>query len=206
MKSPYALFNAIIAIVAGIFVLVGYFIPALSGIRDLILRWAVIVVAFALLVGIVNLLSVHWQKAMRTPAAGIPSMFLILFFILTVMVVGINGPTGEWSLFLFNNIQVPVESTLLAIMVVTLIYAVMRLVRQRMEMSSFVFLFTFLIFILAAAPIYLFPNLPGLVSLRSWISGVLSVAGARGILLGVALGSIAVGLRVLMGADRPYGG
>jgi hypothetical protein len=205
VKSPYTLFNAIVAIAAGILTLVGYFIPDLSGIRDLILRWAVIVVAFALLVGIVNLLSVHWRKVLRTPAAGIPSMFLILFFFITIAVVGINGPTGEWSLFLFNNIQVPVESTLLAIMVVTLLYAVMRLFRQRMEMSSLVFLFTFLIFILAAAPIYIFPNLPGLGSLRSWIAGVLSVAGARGILLGVALGTIAVGLRVLMGADRPYG-
>jgi len=32
------------------------------------------------------------------------------------------------------------------------------------------------------------------------------MAGIRGILMGVALGSIATGLRILMGADRPYGG
>ena len=31
-----------------------------------------------------------------------------------------------------------------------------------------------------------------------------TLAGARGIMLGVALGTIAVGLRVLLGADRPY--
>jgi hypothetical protein len=34
----------------------------------------------------------------------------------------------------------------------------------------------------------------------------LPVAGGRGILLGIALGSLVAGLRVLMGADRPYRG
>jgi hypothetical protein len=34
----------------------------------------------------------------------------------------------------------------------------------------------------------------------------LPVAGARGILLGVALGSLTTGLRILIGADRPYSG
>jgi hypothetical protein len=31
------------------------------------------------------------------------------------------------------------------------------------------------------------------------------VAGARGLLLGVALGAIATGARVLLGLERPYG-
>ena len=34
----------------------------------------------------------------------------------------------------------------------------------------------------------------------------LPLAGARGILLGVALGSLTTGLRILLGADRPYSG
>jgi hypothetical protein len=42
--------------------------------------------------------------------------------------------------------------------------------------------------------------------LRPWIQHVLAMGGARGILLGVALGTLTTGLRVLMGTDRPYGG
>ena len=34
----------------------------------------------------------------------------------------------------------------------------------------------------------------------------LPVAGARGILIGIALGSLTAGLRILLGADRPYSG
>jgi hypothetical protein len=41
---------------------------------------------------------------------------------------------------------------------------------------------------------------------KDWILNVPSTAGVRGIIIGVALGTIATGVRVLMGLDRPYGG
>jgi len=41
--------------------------------------------------------------------------------------------------------------------------------------------------------------------LRNWLVQVVASGGARGILLGVALGSIVTGLRVLLAVDRPYG-
>jgi hypothetical protein len=40
--------------------------------------------------------------------------------------------------------------------------------------------------------------------IKEWVLRVPTMAGARGILLGVALGIIATGLRILLGADRPY--
>jgi hypothetical protein len=43
-----------------------------------------------------------------------------------------------------------------------------------------------------------------LTTFKEWILGVPSMASARGILLGVALGTVATGLRVLLGIDRPY--
>ena len=42
--------------------------------------------------------------------------------------------------------------------------------------------------------------------LRPWFQHVLALGGARGILIGVALGTLTTGLRVLLGNERPYGG
>jgi hypothetical protein len=41
---------------------------------------------------------------------------------------------------------------------------------------------------------------------RNWLAQVWAAGGARGILMGVALGAVVTGLRVLLAADRPYGG
>ena len=38
------------------------------------------------------------------------------------------------------------------------------------------------------------------------IVDLIPLAGGRGILLGVALGSLVTGLRILFGVDRPYSG
>ena len=43
-------------------------------------------------------------------------------------------------------------------------------------------------------------------TIKPFVTHVLASAGARGILIGVALGTITTGLRILIGADRPYGG
>ena len=61
-------------------------------------------------------------------------------------------------------------------------------------------------FVLSATAILAWEPLPMIGELRDWISQVWSLAGMRAILLGVALGAIMTGLRVLIGADRPYEG
>jgi len=59
------------------------------------------------------------------------------------------------------------------------------------------------IVLLGQVPIgaYLWDRLP---MIKAWILEVPTTAGARGIILGVALGTVATGLRVLLGIDRPY--
>jgi hypothetical protein len=43
-----------------------------------------------------------------------------------------------------------------------------------------------------------------LVETRDWVMNVPVLAGARGILLGIALGTIVAGARLLSGVERPY--
>lgn len=204
IKAP---FMVALAVSISLIVLLGYFldIPVLVTLRVIFLRWAVELSAVALIVGVLNLLSVHWKKITREPQGSAYSYILITALVLTIAVVGYFGPTADWSMWVFNNIQLPIESSLMALLAVILVYAGARLLNRGVNLLALVFLGTVLFILLGTASI---PGLdiPLVSEVSGWISRVVATAGARGILFGVALGTIATGLRILMGADRPYGG
>lgn len=196
-----------IAIGIGIVVLLGYFLQfdLLVNLRIVLLEWATVLVAVALLVGIVNLFIVHLQKSAADQSNRVNSITLITSLTITLLVAGWFGPTHPISLWIFNYIQIPVETSLMAILAVVLIYAGVRLLRRKPNLLSIIFIATAVIILLMTGPLFGI-DIPGLAELRIWIGKVPAVAGARGILLGVSLGIVAAGLRILMGADRPYGG
>lgn len=204
MRAPV---STAIAIAVGLIVLLGYFLPVdqITTLRVILLDWGVILAAVALLIGIGNLIYVHQQKVAQAQASSVYSMVLLVALVLTLAVVGWFGPTHSNSMWIFNYIQVPIESSLLAILAVLLAYALARLLRRRTDPFSLVFVATTVIILISTAPL-LGVEMPGLGDLRAWITQVPAVAGARGILLGIALGIIATGIRILIGADRPYGG
>lgn len=207
MKRILPITNALIAVASGVLVLLGYFLPGVfGGIQSILISWAIIIAAFALLLGIFNLATVHWKKINTEGKNSIYSVVLLISLILTFIVVAFNGPTGSWSLWIFNTFQVPVEVSLLAILAVVLAYVGARLLRRRPRWYTIVFLVTVLLVLLGSVPLYFVGEIAPLSALRSWLSQVPAVAGARGLLLGVALGTVATGIRILIGVDRPYSG
>ena len=207
MRAPI---SVSIAIAFGLIVLLGYFvpIPLLTTLRDILLQWGVMLAAVALFVGVGNLIFVHWRKITRNAPGSSYSYIVIISLIASLVVAGLFGPTGYWPMWIFNNIQLPIEMSLIALLPVVLIYAVARLLGRRVSLFSLTFVATVLIVLVGTVPVLGvdIPGLHGPLGLRNLIAQVFATAGARGILLGVALGTIATGLRVLMGVDRPYGG
>jgi hypothetical protein len=214
MKSP---FSWAIALITGGIVLAGYFlrklVPALGNVQALILQWAVILAAIALLVGVLNLFNVHWNKMKVGNSSSFYSGVLIVSLLVTIGITAWDGPTGSWSLWIFNHIQIPIEASLVALLAIVLAYTAARMFRYRANAMTILFIIVVLIVLLGTAPLYGTSKVPALKSIStvfktiaSWITLSLATAGARGILLGVALGTIAAGLRILFGADRPYGG
>ncbi len=104
-----------------------------------------------------------------------------------------------------DAIVVPVEASLMAILAVTLIYASIRLLRRRVDLMSIVFLAVAVIFLIVTMPTPLGALTPLQDSIAQ-VMGIFSKGGARGLLIGIALGTLLTGLRVLFGVDRPYGG
>jgi hypothetical protein len=103
---------------------------------------------------------------------------------------------------LFEVVLFPLEATLFSLLGFFVIIAAFRAFRvKNFETGLFV---TFaIIVLLGQVPIgaMLWDQLP---VIKDWVLDVPALSGARGILLGVALGTVATGLRVLLGVDRPY--
>lgn len=139
--------SAAIAIGVGIVVLAGYFIPSINNIRFIFLRTGLVLAAVALLVGIINLLSVHFKKmGSETENSGY-SLILVITLILTLIVGTIDmvqtylvgQPNFQMSNWIFKNIQLPIETSLLAVTAVSLTYAAASILRKRMDLFSITF-------------------------------------------------------------------
>ena len=196
-----------VAMAVGLLVLVGYFVPigALGAVRAVFLQWAILLAAAALLAGMFHMLIVHWRHFRERRLAATDSLLLVLAllasFILT-LIYGMSGAPARWML---DYLILPVAGSLLALLAVTLAYASINLLRRRSGLISLVFFFTLLFSLLGVAALPGLGTLPFISdTLRPWIAQVPAAAGARGILLGVALGVLATGVRVLLGTDRPY--
>lgn len=195
------------AIAFGLIVLLGYFIPLdiLLNVRQVLVQWAVILAAVAILVGVLNLLGVHWHK-IRTRQKGSAYSILLIVSMFASAVLGIflgtNNPTLE---FFLEAIIIPAEAALMALLAVTLVYASARLLRRRIDLMTFIFLGVAVVILLVSAPLPI-GKIPGADAVKWFITQFFVVGGSRGVLIGVALGALTTGLRVLFGIDRPYGG
>ena len=208
MKSrPVA---AAIAISVGLIILFGTFlpIPLLAMVRLELIQWAVILAGVAALVGIGNLFSVHYQKVRRREKNWVYSLTM-LFAMLATLLIGmlVGGPSHAWMQAAVEIVILPVEASLMALLAVTLVYASIRLLRRRADLMSFVFLGTAALMLLASISLPVVGEIPFLSDwIRPWLMFGPAAGGARGLLIGVALGALTTGLHALFAMDLPYGG
>ena len=209
--------STVIAISVGLLVLAGYLfgrradgsLSLLGEIQMFLLYLAIILAGFAVLVGVGNLLLVHMNK-IRHMQKGAAYSFILIIALMTTLVLGLLAPfqPEAASAFsdIFNVVQLPVEASLMALLAITLTYASIHLLRRNLNLFSVIFLITAVLVLLGTAPWPFMGDVPFLSNVvRPFIAQIPATAGARGILLGVALGTLTTGLRILFGADRPYG-
>jgi hypothetical protein len=200
---------------SGLVVLLLLLFPTgLDGLYAGMIRWAAALSAVALVVGLTNLVNVHIEKATAGGSETINSIGLLAAFALTFLAAFALGPNGETAgiepaNWLFQYVQLPVETSLMALLAVSLVYAAARLLRRNPNIFSVVFISTVLLVLLGAS--ILGAGNFGVISdavngVDDWIRQVPAAAGARGLLIGIALGAVAAGLRILIGTDRPFGG
>jgi len=189
----------------GLVVFLSYLVPGMDAIQAALVDWAVIVGTMSLVfLGGLNVLAVHWDKIRHLEKGWVYSLFLWLGFGVMLGTGFVEGPDGELISLIFKHVQFPLQATIFSLLAFFVATAAYRAFRVR-SLESLAFLLVAVVVLLGQIPGWgldaLRETLPWA---RAWILSVMSLGGARGILLGVALGTIVVGLRLLIGIDRPY--
>jgi hypothetical protein len=170
-----------------------------GAIAAVFLRLVVVTLAIMIFTGILNLLLVHGGRLVGLQRNWPYSLLMLVSAIATVA-IWLAGQQ-DISAFLLNAVQVSIESALAALLLFALVYGAYRLSHRKFTWAGLLFTISLLIVLLGALPL---AETESIGQVRDWLLAVPTSAGARGMLLGIALGTIVTGVRVLVGQDRSY--
>ncbi len=206
-RDPKRLFATLIAGVTGAIVLLDFTraAPGVGGLASYLVEWAAILTALALLVGLINVAFSHFARVIRRDSDWVYSVVLLLAMVV-VIGVGLFGPPGlnlgeEPIRRLFEAVYVPLASSLLALLAFFSLSAILRTVQERNIPAIVIVSVALLILILGLPPV---AGLPLVGTALGWFNEYVTLAGARGLLLGAAIGTLVASVRVLLGFDQPY--
>lgn len=194
-----------VAILSGLFVLAGLiFQPYLGPYLGLVLNWAVIVGSMALLVAIASLIISHARSILTGRKGFIFSIVILASFGLSLvggLWLGVDNPAYlKWV----GAIQRPLEVSLLGLVALIMTSAAVQVFRNRgWSPLTVSFGLSAIFFLLIALGLLQTLEVPQIATVIGYIRQ-LPLVGARGLLIGVAIGAVMMAIRVLLGSERPY--
>lgn len=181
-------------------------------IYDEIIAWVLIIGPFALVLAVTTLIQTHATR-IRRQAEHWQYSFVVFIGLATMVLIGIPyGPKNEVFVWLYTNVQVPMDATMFSLLAFFIASAAYRAFRARTLEATL---------LLVAALIVMMGNVPigdliwntvlswtpwedGASSLRQWILDNPNTSARRGLLLGVSLGVISQSIRIILGIERSY--
>lgn len=198
MRRLLGLITTLIAIGAGLVVLGGLLLGGtLLDLTQTLLQIALITIAVTILMGVFNLIGVHGSRILRRGRGWLYSVVLLiaLFAVLGLWATG----QDETNQILLETVQVSVEASLGALVLFALVFGAYRLMRRRVTLSGMIFTVVVIIVLVGALPL---TSVTPVAVVRDWLMAVPVSAGARGLLIGIALATVVTGVRVLTGQER----
>lgn len=211
----------IICFICGIAMIIQFFIP--HSYSQILFRraldWTLVIGIFALVLGIGSLIHVHWVRISRLGENWQYSLLVFLGLIGMTLVGLINGKDGRVFLWLFDNIQVPLDATMFSLLAFFIASAAFRAFRAR-TLEATLLLIAAIIVMFGNAPVGkwlwnqigviplisklvdAFPALPE--NAKDWILENPNMASRRAIYLGIGLGGISQALRIILGIERSH--
>jgi hypothetical protein len=185
--------------------------------RSSILR---IIVAFSLVLGVGSIIRHHFQK-IRRKKENWQYSYITLIALVVSAIIGLFGGIDAQGMLptqftvpltqyvfrfdiqtLYSNIMIPLAATMFSLLAFFMTSAAYRAFRAR-NVEATILLFAAFVVMLAAVPLVssLFPKLS---AFSEWILTVPNTAAKRGLLFGIALGSMATSLKIILGIERGW--
>lgn len=182
-------------------------IEPLESFSDTFRSWMILVATCALFLGAASLTLLHSKKIQRRSTGWqfsvltLVSMVLIMLTGLPIPEIGLGTKNPIFD-FLFTNILTPLGATMYSIIAFFITSAAYRSFRAR-SLEATVVLVSGILMMCYNAP--LMTSLwPGFTPVGDWIFSVPNMATMRAVIIGAALGAIALAMRVLLGIERGY--
>ena len=166
-------------------------------------NWGIILTAFSLGFGAVNLFLFHGKHiSRRTPDQWQFSLWLLIVIVIfTVIGVGFGATSDQYN-WLYNASYFALSATVYSSLGFYMTSGVYRALRLR-NIESGIFLVVGLIVLAKNAPA-LTVYFPSLATAVAFISGILTTAAQRGIMIGGSLGAISLGIRTMTGRETGF--
>lgn len=166
-------------------------------------NWGILLSAFSLGFGAVNLFFFHSKHISRkTPAQWQYSLWLLIVVVLFTVMGVFFGPTSDQYNWLYNASYFALSATVYSSLGFYMTSGVYRALRVK-NTESGIFLVVGLIVLAKNAPA-LTAYFPALSTAVAFITGVLTTAAQRGIMIGGALGAISLGIRTMTGRETGF--
>ncbi|MFH1312040.1 MAG: hypothetical protein ABIJ00_02330 [Candidatus Eisenbacteria bacterium] len=194
-----------IAFAAGMLMVVSLFVPHpyIAGPAAVARSWAIIITAFAYVLGVANIARIS-VNTVRKKSADWEYKTALLVALAAMAGAGIGGGihTGGSFDWTYLNVYVPMQATMFSLLAFFIASAAFRAFRAR-SVEATLLLVTAAIVMLGRVPVgeQLWGRLP---DFTEWIMEVPNMAAKRGIMIGAALGAISTGLKMILGLERSY--
>jgi len=202
----------VLTAIVGITMIIAHFIPPLNILKNLFEDWFFIIAAFAIYLGILNLILVNGDKIYKKQKGWLFGAVVILgFLVITIIGIFFSGgksfqDPGTPFYYIYMNLYYPLSATMFALLAFFVASASYRAFRAR-NVEATMLLGAAFILMLGRVPIgYWISTGLGhtLANAADWIMDFPQLAGQRAIMIGIALGVVSSALRVILGLERAY--